>query len=344
MKIDKLNFIAPLGKDTEIKGYHITTKEVIKLMDELGMNIRVQNLNGVIIPEFEHLQKKDIRDRVQLLREIPTVLPQADAFYTVTEFDQPTYPSIPLIRKARFIITESEFCKSVYEKITDKQVGIIQTPLHESFTKAGQTYKFPDKVEKFGYKFLAVFEWVMRKDPYTLIKAFVETFKPEEDVCLIIRSWGVFENPRKWIGLLGKKHNVFLMNEKVEDMSALYRACDCQATATLGEGFGRTYVESMACGMLNILPKHTAIKEYANNRNSIMINAHEQEVGPRINHLRHLIKPWFKINVPVFDELKGAMRYAFENKHDDLKTEALKIRDMFSIENTKNQIKEVFEL
>ena len=344
MKVDKLTFMAPLGKGDIIKGYHVTSKEIIRYMVECGLDLRVHNLDHIIIPEFKALQEKDEKDRFILLREIPTVWPKADGFYTVTEFNQPTYGSISPIYKSKLTITESEFCKKVYEKYSDNEVAIIQSPIDKSFTPEGPKYNFEGSLNDFSFKFLAVFEWIMRKDPYSLIAAFCSEFDPKEDVCLIIRCWSVFENPRKWIGMLAKNHNVFWLEKRVEDMSALYRSCDCQVSSTLGEGFGRTYVESMACGMLNILPNATAISEYANPSNAIMIETKEDIVGNRVNELAHLIKPYFKIQVPDREELKKAMRYVYENNCDDLKNEALKIRERFNIENTKNQIREAFEL
>ena len=88
----------------------------------------------------------------------------------------------------------------------------------------------------------------MRKDPYTLIKAFTEEFEKEKDkVCLILRTWSKFENPRKWIGFMAKHRNVFLLKDDLPHLSALYRACDAFVTPTLGEGFGHPIIEAMAC-------------------------------------------------------------------------------------------------
>lgn len=344
MKLENgLNFIAPFGK-ADIKGYHITSKLVVKLMDECGLDVCLINMDGHVIPEFEDLQKKDPKGRFNLLREIPTVDPFADGYYTVTEFDQPTWGSIPLLMKSKFTITESEFCKSVFSEFTKNEIGIIQPPLTPEFKPDGKKAKFNSEIDDFGFKFLAVFEWVMRKDPYTLIRAFCEEFKPDEDVCLILRAYSPREDIRFWLGRLAKNHNVFWLKDKIEDISTLYRACDCQVSATLGEGFGRTYVEAMACGMVNILPNATAIKEYANMSNALMVNCKQGWVDNRINELPHLIGGWFKVQVPDYDQLRAAMRTAFEQDCSVFGKNATKIRERFTVDNTKKQIKEVFEL
>jgi len=345
MKLENgINYMSRLGDGKRIKGYNINGQLIIKLMDEVGLDVRVLNMDGGIIPEFEDLQKKDGKDRFNLLHEIPTVDPFADGYYTVTEFDQPTWGTIPLIMKSKFTITESEFCKKVFSEFTKNEIAIIQPPLTDNFKPSGKKARFNNNIEDFGFKFLAVFEWVMRKDPYTLIKAFCDEFKPDEDVCLLLRTYSPQQNIRYWLGTLAQHHNVFWLNDKIDDISTLYRACDCQVSATLGEGFGRTHVESMACGMLNIVPKHTAIKEYANMSNALMVGCKEEPVGNRPNELRHLIGSWFKVQVPDYDQLRAAMRVAFEEDCSVFKKNAVKINQRFTNDNTKEQIREAFEL
>ena len=342
MILDKINFMARLSKD--IKGYNIVSRRLIKAMDEVGVDIRLTNLDGGIIPEFKHLQEKENKDRFNLLSEIPTVDPNVDGYYTVTEFDQPPWGSIPLLMKTKYILTGSQYCKKIFSNFATCPIDIIETYLPDNFKPEGKKAIFNEEIEKFGFKFLSVFEWVMRKDPYALIKAFVDEFKPDEDVCLLLRTYTYREDIRFWLGKLAKGHNIFWLKDKVDDISTLYRACDCQVTATLGEGFGLPYVESMACGMLNILPNATAIKEYANMSNALMVPTKNDYIGPRVNELSHLVGHWFKCEVPIYEALRAAMRTAFENDCSAFKQNALKVREKYTLENTKKQIKEVFQL
>ncbi|MBD3353645.1 MAG: hypothetical protein GF364_19330, partial [Candidatus Lokiarchaeota archaeon] len=60
-------------------------------MHHAGLDIRVENLHGKVVPGFVDFQAKNPNDRKQLLHQIPTVNPNADMYYTVTEFDEPTY-------------------------------------------------------------------------------------------------------------------------------------------------------------------------------------------------------------------------------------------------------------
>lgn len=45
-------------------------------------------------------------------------------------------------------------------------------------------------------------------------------------------------------------------------LSAVYSSCDVQVTTTLGEGWGLTQMESMACGVPQIVPEYSALGEW----------------------------------------------------------------------------------
>jgi glycosyltransferase involved in cell wall biosynthesis len=348
MKIDKINFTGFIQGHT---GYSVLSRSLISLMDYMGIDVRVQDLNNMGIPEFLHLQSKKPDDRFQLLHQIPTVLPMSDGFYTVTEFDEPPYGSISPMRRAKWILTESEFCKNIFSEFTKAPIDVIHYPIDPQFKPNGVKFKFNDVVEKFGFKFLSVFEWLMRKNPYMLIEAFVEEFKPEEDVCLILRSWSKFQNPVKWIGLMAKEHNVFWIPQNLPHLNALYRACNCFVTTTLGEGFGHPIVEAMACGLPVIVPDSTGIKDFCNNKNSYLIPVEEKQVKDTHsynlagNEIPHLIQPWFKCWEPNKEELKKAMRKVFKNKGSKFISEqAVKVRDKFSFDSIIKEIEVAFEL
>lgn len=354
MKVNKINFIGYISGDT---GYSVLSRSLIGLIDYAGIDIRVDNLYKTPVPGLIHLQKKDPRERFQLLHQIPTVFPSADGFYTVTEFDQPPYGSLSIMRNAKLILTESEFCKSIFEDFYKGEIHVINYPLDPQFKPNGTVYRFNEEVEKFKFKFLSVFEWIMRKDPYTLIEAFTETFTPDEDVCLILRGWSKYENPKRWIGKLSPNHNVFWLPDNVPDLAPLYRACDCFVTATLGEGFGHPIAEAMACGMPVIVPNSTGIQDYCNKNNAFLIPVTKKDVkdthsykmaGNELDvergHPFGLIKPWFKCWEPDKEELKRAMRKVYKNGGKFLANNALKIRDQLSLDNCLKQIKEAFEI
>jgi len=354
MKLDKINFQCYLEGDT---GYSILSRSLIALMEYAGLDIRVDNLYRTAVPRFVHLQNKDPSNRFNILHQLATVNPFSLGFFTVTEFDQPTYGSISILRKAKLVLTESEFCKRVFEEFTDAEIHVIHYPLDPMFKPDGVKFKFNPEIEKFGFKFLSIFEWIMRKDPYSLLKCFCEEFKPDEDVCLILRGWSKYEDPRKWLGLIAKNHNVFWLPQTIQNLPALYRSCDAFITTTLGEGWGHPISEAMACGLTTITPKSTGILDYANNNNALLIPTKEVEVkdtrsyqtaGNELDtergHPFGLIKPWFLCHEPDYDGIKKAMRRAYEKDMKFIKGNGIKITEKFNFQHSLEQIKEAFEI
>ncbi len=115
-----------------------------------------------------------------------------------------------------------------------------------------------------GFNFLSVFDWTLRKGWDLLIRAFVEEFRPEEDVALLLKT-------HSSLGYTGQQMMGFIASYLVETlhrdpnripdivvqdanvpdtrMPNLYRAADCYVMPSRGEGWGRPYMEAMAMGL-----------------------------------------------------------------------------------------------
>jgi len=338
MKIDWIGFY---GGNT---GYSGLSRVLVGLMDKAGIDVRPVELRGRLPKYFEKIGSKSPKGRMRILHQIPTVMPDADGYYVVTEFDQPTYGSISIMQKAKIILTESTFCKKIFAKYVDPDIiHVINYPLDPLFSPEGLKLKFDDKVEEFGFKFLSIFEWVMRKCPELLIEAFTEEFDKTEDVCLILRTWCRYKKLQKEITRLADDHNIFWLPDMVVDMPALYRACDAFVCPSAGEGWGHPFAEAMACGLPTIGPRSTGCLDYMNSNNAYLINVRKPEpMGDRKTAFPHLLKPWFKFSFPKKQSLKTQMRKVFEGDRTKVE-EALKVREKFSFDKITEQLLEVFK-
>lgn len=113
-----------------------------------------------------------------------------------------------------------------------------------------------------GFRFLSVFDWHFRKGWDLLLAAYVQEFAPEEDVVLYLKvnqlSKLTAVNAEICFYLeqvLGKAPEqvpelVLLPFDLPEaEMPGLYTAVDAFVLPSRGEGYGRPFLEAMACGL-----------------------------------------------------------------------------------------------
>lgn len=147
-----------------------------------------------------------------------------------------------------------------------------------------------------GFHFLAVFDWSLRKGWDVLIAAFVEEFRPDEDVALLLRvhsSLG-YTVPQIYAQIenflvkeLGRDParipDILLLDKSLSasELLALYRAADCYVLPTRGEGWGRPFMEAMAMERPTIATGWSGMTAFMNAENSLLIDYTLQEVSEK---------------------------------------------------------------
>ena len=63
-----------------------------------------------------------------------------------------------------------------------------------------------------------------------------------------------------------------LLSGHVENVASIYNACDCHISTTGSEGFGMIFIESAACGLMNIAPRYSGQLDFLNDDNSLLID------------------------------------------------------------------------
>ena len=144
-----------------------------------------------------------------------------------------------------------------------------------------------------GFNFLSVFDWTLRKGWDTLLQAYVEEFRADEDVALILKTHSslgctgeqLMEFMTAYIAdALGRDLNripdIILQDTNVPDaqMPNLYRAADCYVMPSRGEGWGRPYMEAMAMGLPVIAVGWSGQTAFLNAANSLVLDYTLQEV------------------------------------------------------------------
>lgn len=173
-----------------------------------------------------------------------------------------------------------------------------------------------------GFNFLSVFDWQQRKGYDVLLRAYLREFKPDEDVALILKVSQATDNlsdlpaqiacfVERVAGLgLGKAPPVILINGFIpqQDMPRLYATADCFVLPSRGEGYGRPFIEALACQVPVIATGWSGQADFLNRENSFPIEwrlvpvpddadlevfAGQQWAEPDVDHLRQLMRQVF---------------------------------------------------
>lgn len=128
------------------------------------------------------------------------------------------------------------------------------------------------------FRFLYVGGTIGRKGFDILIKAYLQEFKAEEDVCLVIRDFYYKSEWRAEVERLSKKTDVpeiCLYTDSLlpNQLPSLYRACHAYVQPYRGEGFGLPVLEAMACGLPTIVTGYGAALDFCHPANAYLLPA-----------------------------------------------------------------------
>lgn len=184
-----------------------------------------------------------------------------------------------------------------------------------------------------GFAFLSVFEWTYRKGWDLLLKAWAEAFSPRDDVCLLLRTYPIntldSENAQREIL---HRINLFLHQEMgistkdvapiivlgnqipAKEMPHLYASADAFVLPSRGEGWGRPYMEAMACGLPVIGTRWGGNLTFMNSGNSYLVDiVGLEEVGDQMEINFYRGHCWA---APSLESLKACVRQVYDHPHE----------------------------
>lgn len=184
-----------------------------------------------------------------------------------------------------------------------------------------------------GFVFLSIFEWLYRKGWDILLEAWARAFTPSDDVCLILRTYpvNVVDHPDSASVILRRIHEfldgklgrplqsvapIVVVGRPVPQMHMprLYASADAFVLPSRGEGWGRPYMEAMACGLPVIGTGWSGNLAFMNEGNSYLIDPGELvTVDDRAEFPFYRGHKWSN---PSVEHLATLMRRVFENRSE----------------------------
>lgn len=176
---------------------------------------------------------------------------------------------------------------------------------------------------KKGFTFLSNFVFTDRKGWDLLLTAYLTEFKPEEDVSLLIKTYGDEASIRERIRRLIQQHfalqrlpqhSVIVGRLHSSLLPGLYTACDAFVLPSRGEAWGLPLIEAMACGLPTIGTRWSGNLEYMNDENSYLIDLESLEDVPGGIDTPVLVGgQWAR---PSVDHLRQLLRHVFEHRDE----------------------------
>ena len=196
--------------------------------------------------------------------------------------------------------------------------------------------KAPELTSRQTFKFLCVGKWERRKGYDLLLKAWAQTFKPDEPVELVLSAYNPFlKDFNIWQKItqlhLGEMANLVVIDKPIQsytEMATLYSSCDAFVMPTRGEGWNMPLIEAMSTGLPSIVTNWSGHTEYATKDNAYLL---DYETVPAQND------PMWQRNFegsnwaePDFKQLCEYMRYVYDNKAEAKKKGVRAAKDVRS--------------
>jgi glycosyltransferase involved in cell wall biosynthesis len=169
------------------------------------------------------------------------------------------------------------------------------------------------------FKFLCIARSDPRKNLDVLIKAFLEEFKYDNDVALVMENLNINTQ------LYRDKKIIYINSSKRhEPLGRLYASCDAFVFPTKAEGWGLPVCEAMACGLPTIVTGYSAITDFADNSNAYIIEHTMEDMkdewgtdgtwaNPDVMHLRHLMRHVYENREEAKEKGKIASKHILSN-------------------------------
>lgn len=187
-----------------------------------------------------------------------------------------------------------------------------------------------DIPDKNTFLFYSINQWTERKNPLATIKAFWTAFQKDENVALVLKTYGSNYSEQekesikatimrlKKMIVLPKYPPVYLILDMLseDEITSLHKQCNCYIALDRGEGWGMSTANAGAAGNPVITTGFGGVMEYLTPANSFLVSYVETPVSGMP------FSPWYlgTMNWAEASPSHGASlaKYVYENYDDAL--------------------------
>lgn len=352
-------------------GYGSSARTGITALFTSGINVTVETVSqmaehtdyGITGSICKNLENRKIDYKINIIELTPDIIPQykEKGIYTISrlywETDKLPRQWIDPLNSIDEIWTAS---LPMVEMI--KNSG-VKTPTY-CFPQPIDATRAFEKINPFtpnftkDFTFYSMFQWILRKNPKGLLRAYWKEFQNDEPVTLVLKTYRITytdnelrlikEDIINWKDQMGlpKYPKIYLVHKLLTDpqISRLHAMGDCFINPSTGEGWNRPMEEAMLLGKPVISGDNGGITDIITPVNYYKVSSDRQQVE-QVSWI-----PWYtsdmRWQVPDERELGKRMREVYEN-YKEAKKVAQKAQEYvineFNFQTVGNQMKERLE-
>jgi glycosyltransferase involved in cell wall biosynthesis len=331
-----LQYVGPAG---DASGYANACRSYLSALidtDEVDLSVHTvsfeqqKTTHGRVMNKIEPFLNRKVQNKIQLVHLTPENYPtlkQAGKYcigYTTWETETLPKSWASLCNLMDEIWVPSEWNIDVFRKS-----GVVK-PIH----KVPHIVELPDiedaipisiEASDDTYVFYSIFQWLERKNPVGLLKAYLTEFQPNEKVCLVLKTYRLDTSGKEQqaikndIATIKRALNlpdypeIFLYGNLMssEALKGLHLRGDCFVLPHRGEGFGIPHAEAMSYGKPVIATNYSGNLEFMNKENSFLVNACRTPVSGMLFSKYNASMTW---GDPDIMHLRELMRFCFTER------------------------------
>jgi glycosyltransferase involved in cell wall biosynthesis len=218
------------------------------------------------------------------------------------------------------VLPPSEFAKQVFidSGIPPQKIEIVPHGIDIKQLDNAQPINFnTNKI-----KLCAVLGQIhMRKGLDKTLEAFGKAFTKNDNVCFVLKvadktptqsfELSFKDELKRFKNKYPNHAQIIVINEFIDNMFSIYKACDIYFHLTKCEAFGIPFLEALSSGLINICPKYGGMLDFLNDDNAMLIDGKQAKAPSRSLYWEQKQNTmWFESNI---DEAVDKLRYAVNN-------------------------------